>query len=62
MISLVMPVNIYDPPLRVSDEIMVLVQTTGQLAQTFLQLVRPAVWDVLKSGHQSSDLGGDCLR
>ena len=61
MISLVMSVDINDPPLCVCDQVMVPVQTVGQLSQTFLQLVGPAVWDTLQSGLQSSDLATDCL-
>ena len=61
MITLVMSVDIYDPPLCVCDQVMVPVQTVGQLSQTFLQLVGPAVWDTLQSGLQSSDLATDCL-
>ena len=56
-----MSVYIYEPPLGVSDQIVVLVEAAGQLAQTFLQFLRLAVWNVLKSGLQSSDLGIDCL-
>ena len=52
-----MSVYIYDPPLGVCDQVMVLVQTTGQLTQTFLQLVWPAVGNIVKSGLEGSDLG-----
>ena len=61
MISLVMSVYIYDPPLRVRHQVMVLVQRPAHLRQNLLQLVRTAVRNILQSGLQSSDLGIDCL-
>ena len=57
MVSLVMAVYINDPSLGVCDQVMVLVETAGQLSQTCLELVRPAVGNIVKPGLQSSDLG-----
>ena len=61
MKTLVVSVYIYDPPLRVRHQVMVLVQRPAHLRQNLLQLVRTAVRNILQSGLQSSDLASHCF-